>query len=117
MTSSVGVVLAMVVVMSGGGSYAQQISNPCKGGMVNRIFTPCVNFITSSSGNGRSPTRECCSALKSLTSDGVDCLCLLVTATVPFKIPINRTIAISLPRACNCWKNQEYTNSENKKWQ
>ncbi|OIV91497.1 hypothetical protein TanjilG_26466 [Lupinus angustifolius] len=88
----------MVVVVGGAASYAQQISTPCNTGMVNRLFTPCVNFITSSSGNGTSPTTECCSALKSLTTDGVDCLCLLLTATVPFKIP---TIAISLPNACN----------------
>ncbi|CAL0300745.1 unnamed protein product [Lupinus luteus] len=102
MTSFVGVVvLAMVVVVGGAASYAQQISTPCNTGMLNRLFTPCVNFITSSSGNGTSPTTECCSALNSLTSVGVDCLCLLVTASVPFKIPINRTIAISLPRACN----------------
>ncbi|GAU49791.1 hypothetical protein TSUD_46080 [Trifolium subterraneum] len=60
-----------------------------------------MSFLTSSSANGTSPTTQCCTALKSLTSSGMDCLCLLVTASVPFKIPINRTLAISLPRACN----------------
>jgi hypothetical protein len=28
-------------------------------------------------------------------------LCLVVTGSVPFGVPINRTLAISLPRACN----------------
>lgn len=78
-----------------------QINTPCNPSTISTLFTPCMGFLTGSSANGTSPTTECCGALKSLTSSGMDCLCLLVTASVPFKIPINRTLAISLPRACN----------------
>ncbi|KAF7806874.1 non-specific lipid-transfer protein-like protein [Senna tora] len=84
-----------------GGPARAQISTPCNASMIN-VFTPCMNYLTNSSSNGAtsSPTSQCCDSLKSLTAGGMDCLCLLVTASVPFKVPINRTLAISLPRAC-----------------
>nr|TKS03503.1 hypothetical protein D5086_0000155000 [Populus alba] len=63
-------------------------------------FTPCINFITGSTNNGSSPTGSCCSSFKSLLSTGMDCACLLITASVPLQLPINRTLAITLPRAC-----------------
>uniref|UniRef100_A0A7N0V800 Bifunctional inhibitor/plant lipid transfer protein/seed storage helical domain-containing protein n=1 Tax=Kalanchoe fedtschenkoi TaxID=63787 RepID=A0A7N0V800_KALFE len=77
-----------------------QITTPCTAPLTNMV-TPCMNFLTNSSGNGTSPTAGCCNALKSLTSTGLDCVCLLLTASVPFQLPINRTLAASLPRACN----------------
>ncbi|CAK9160683.1 unnamed protein product [Ilex paraguariensis] len=64
-------------------------------------FTPCMNFITNSSTNGTSPSSNCCNSLRSLASNGTECLCLIVTGNVPFQLPINQTLAISLPRACN----------------
>ncbi|XP_050266167.1 non-specific lipid transfer protein GPI-anchored 16-like isoform X3 [Quercus robur] len=76
-----------------------QIRTPCTTSMINS-FTPCFNFITGSSNNGSSPTSECCSSLQSLTSTSVDCACLVLTANVPV-LPINRTLALSLPQACN----------------
>ena len=93
-------VLAMFMVITGAPAYAQ-ISTPCNVSVLSTFFTPCMNFLTSSSANGTSPTTQCCSALKSLTSGGMDCLCLIVTGSVPFRIPFNRSLAISLPRACN----------------
>ncbi|XP_034686180.1 protein YLS3-like [Vitis riparia] len=86
----------MVVIMPVQG----QISTSCSASMISS-FTPCINFVTNSSGNGTSPTADCCNALRSLTSTSMDCFCLIVTGSVPFQIPINRTLAISLPRACN----------------
>ncbi|KAF3457109.1 hypothetical protein FNV43_RR01766 [Rhamnella rubrinervis] len=77
-----------------------QISTPCSASVLTTSFTPCMNYLTNSSGNGGSPTAECCNSLKSLSSSGMDCLCLIVTGSVPFQIPINRSVAISLPRAC-----------------
>ncbi|XP_022138534.1 non-specific lipid transfer protein GPI-anchored 2-like [Momordica charantia] len=77
-----------------------QINMPCSASMLSS-FTPCLNFVTNSTGNGTSPTADCCNALRSLASGGRDCLCLIVTGRVPFQIPINRTLAVSLPRACN----------------
>ncbi|KAL0459509.1 UNVERIFIED_CONTAM: hypothetical protein Slati_0578100 [Sesamum latifolium] len=64
-------------------------------------FTPCLNYVTGSSGRGSSPTEDCCNSLKSLMNDGMDCACLIVTGNVPLSIPfINRNLAISLPRVC-----------------
>uniref|UniRef100_A0A803Q1B3 Bifunctional inhibitor/plant lipid transfer protein/seed storage helical domain-containing protein n=1 Tax=Cannabis sativa TaxID=3483 RepID=A0A803Q1B3_CANSA len=77
-----------------------QVSTPCNASMISS-FTPCMNFVTNSSSAGTSPTSDCCNALKTLTSSGMDCLCLIVTGSVPFQVPINRSLAISLPRACN----------------
>ncbi|TQD99287.1 hypothetical protein C1H46_015076 [Malus baccata] len=62
--------------------------------------TPCANYITGSTSNGGSPTAGCCSSLKSLMGTGMDCACLLITGGVPVQLPINRTLALSLPRAC-----------------
>ncbi|RLM65130.1 non-specific lipid-transfer protein-like protein [Panicum miliaceum] len=31
----------------------------------------------------------------------LDCACLILTGNVPFSLPINRTLAISLPRICS----------------
>ncbi|ESQ47597.1 hypothetical protein EUTSA_v10021547mg [Eutrema salsugineum] len=62
---------------------------------------PCMGFLTNSTSNGTSPSSDCCNSLRSLTTGGMGCLCLIVTGTVPFNIPINRTTAVSLPRACN----------------
>ncbi|KAF9682906.1 hypothetical protein SADUNF_Sadunf05G0156600 [Salix dunnii] len=89
-------ILSTLLVISVNG----QINTPCTASMISS-FTPCVNFITGSSNNGSSPTTGCCSTLKSLMSNGMDCACLLLTASVPVLPPINRTLAISLPRACN----------------
>lgn len=77
-----------------------QINTACSPSALTN-FTPCINFITNSTANGTSPTTDCCNALKSITASSTDCFCLIVTASVPFQIPINRTLAIALPRACN----------------
>ncbi|OWM74298.1 sulfated surface glycoprotein 185-like [Punica granatum] len=78
-----------------------QVSTPCSPAMISS-FTPCFNFITNSSANGTiSPSTDCCSSLKLLANTSVSCLCLIMTANVPIQLPINRTLAISLPRACN----------------
>ena len=76
-----------------------QISTPCTASMIGSV-TPCVNYITGSTSNGGSPTAGCCSSLKSLMGTGMDCACLLITGGVPVQLPINRTLALSLPRAC-----------------
>ncbi|KAI3954833.1 hypothetical protein MKW92_025284 [Papaver armeniacum] len=80
-----------------------QINTSCTASMISS-FTPCLNYITQSSGGNGSapatPSTECCSSLKSLASSGMNCACLIVTGSVPFQLPINRTLAISLPKAC-----------------
>ncbi|TYH27072.1 hypothetical protein ES288_A02G040200v1 [Gossypium darwinii] len=93
--------LAMALVAATVPVYGQRtINTPCTPSALN-IFTPCMNLLTNSSANGTSPTADCCNSLKTLTSSGMDCLCLIVTGSVPFRLPINRTLAISLPRACS----------------
>ncbi|XP_010485002.1 PREDICTED: non-specific lipid-transfer protein-like protein At5g64080 [Camelina sativa] len=77
-------------------SVIAQINTPCSPAMLSSA-TGCMSFLT---GGGSSPTSDCCGALKSLTGTGMDCLCLIVTAGIPINLPINRTLAISLPRAC-----------------
>ncbi|CAI9785680.1 unnamed protein product [Fraxinus pennsylvanica] len=78
-----------------------QINTACTSSTISS-FTPCFNYLTGSSGTGSSPPAECCSSLKNLTSDSMDCTCLIVTGNVPVSIPfISRPLAISLPRMCN----------------
>ncbi|XP_057965462.1 non-specific lipid transfer protein GPI-anchored 16-like [Malania oleifera] len=78
-----------------------QINTPCTTSMISS-FTPCLNFITGSTSNGSAtPTADCCSTLRTLTSTSMDCACLVVTGNVPLQLPINRALAFSLPRACN----------------
>lgn len=89
------IVAALVVVPVKG-----QITTACSASTLT-TFTPCMNLLANSSYNGSSPTADCCNSLKSLTSGGVDCLCLIATASVPFTMPFNRSLAIALPRACN----------------
>lgn len=76
-----------------------QITTPCTNTMITS-FTPCLNYLTGSTGTGGSPTGDCCGAVRSLMSTSMDCACLIVTGNVPFSLPINRTLAISLPKAC-----------------
>nr|DAD47904.1 TPA_asm: hypothetical protein HUJ06_017841 [Nelumbo nucifera] len=93
-TGVLGLVLATSAMLAHG-----QIVSPCTNAMISS-FAPCFNYITGSSGNGSSPTADCCQSLRSLMSTSMDCTCLVVTGNVPFQIPFNRTLAISLPRAC-----------------
>ncbi|XP_075516239.1 non-specific lipid transfer protein GPI-anchored 20-like [Primulina tabacum] len=81
-------------------SSGQTISTPCTSSMITS-FMPCANFITNGTVNSTTPPPACCTSLSSLMSNGKDCLCQITTGNVPFQIPINQTLAISLPRACN----------------
>ncbi|XP_023874958.1 non-specific lipid transfer protein GPI-anchored 20 [Quercus suber] len=91
-------ILAMIVVLII--PVYGQINSPCSASMISS-FSPCMGFVTNSSANGTSPTADCCNSLKSLTSGGMGCLCLILTGNIPLPMSINRTTAISLPRACN----------------
>ncbi|XP_009624880.1 non-specific lipid transfer protein GPI-anchored 21-like isoform X1 [Nicotiana tomentosiformis] len=86
-----------IVIMIFSIQVSGQINTACSAAML-RSFNPCINFM--SSGGSGSPTSACCQSLKELTSSGKDCLCLIVTGNVPFKVP-NRNWAITLPKACN----------------
>ncbi|GAB2294819.1 hypothetical protein Dimus_029014 [Dionaea muscipula] len=95
--------IAIVLVPAANSQAQAAAGSSCSYSMLITKITPCMNFLTNSTANGTSPTADCCSALASLTSSGTDCLCQLVSAgsALSSLIPINRTLAISLPRACN----------------
>ncbi|XP_020579835.1 non-specific lipid transfer protein GPI-anchored 2-like [Phalaenopsis equestris] len=77
----------------------QQISTSCTN-LLMKSFTPCLNFLTGSTngGGGGSPTSECCKSLGVLISSSTQCACLVITGSS--SLPINQTLAISLPRLC-----------------
>ncbi|EYU40905.1 hypothetical protein MIMGU_mgv1a020522mg, partial [Erythranthe guttata] len=76
------------------------ISTPCTSSVIT-TFTPCINYVTGSSGTASSPTKDCCDSLKSVMTNNMDCVCLIVTGNVPFSLPfLNANLAISLPRVC-----------------
>ncbi|CAN6203147.1 unnamed protein product [Urochloa humidicola] len=66
-------------------------------------FTPCLNFLTNSTNGGggsAAPTQECCRSLGELMSASTGCACLILTGNVPLGVPVNRTLAVALPKAC-----------------
>lgn len=94
------VLLTLVLSFSSFNIVNGQINTACTSSIIS-TFTPCFNYLTGSSGNGSSPTEDCCNSLKSSMSDSMDCVCLIVTGNVPVSIPFIRTLALSLPQACN----------------
>ncbi|KAL5210622.1 hypothetical protein ABZP36_006245 [Zizania latifolia] len=77
-----------------------QVSMSCTASLVT-TFTPCLNFVTGSTNGGGSPTQQCCGSLAEMIRTGADCACLILTGNVPFNLPINRALAMSLPKLCN----------------
>ncbi|KAJ4894310.1 Bifunctional inhibitor/lipid-transfer protein/seed storage 2S albumin superfamily protein [Raphanus sativus] len=94
------VIVALLAVLAFPVRSQQLPLSQCTPSMMTTVG-PCMSFLTNSTSNGTSPSSDCCNSLRSLTTGGVGCLCLIVTGSVPFNIPINRTTAVSLPRACN----------------
>ncbi|KAJ8426829.1 hypothetical protein Cgig2_025767 [Carnegiea gigantea] len=94
-------VLMVALLLQSLSAHAQVSSSLCTSSML-RSFTPCLNYLTqSSSSSGISPTADCCASLRSLISNGLACLCQIIMGGVPFRIPFNQNLAISLPRACD----------------
>ncbi|XP_009399346.2 non-specific lipid transfer protein GPI-anchored 20 [Musa acuminata AAA Group] len=77
-----------------------QITTACTAALISS-FTPCLNYITGSTNGGGSPTEDCCKALGAVVGSSKDCACLILTGNVPFSLPINRTLSISLPKMCD----------------
>ncbi|KAG5415545.1 hypothetical protein IGI04_003112 [Brassica rapa subsp. trilocularis] len=94
------VLVALIAVLAFPVRSQQPPLSQCTPSMMTTVG-PCMSILTNSSTNGTSPSSDCCNSLKSLTTGGMGCLCLIVTGSVPFNIPINRTTAVSLPRASN----------------
>jgi len=90
----------IAIAMSMSYMASAQITTACTSSLISS-FTPCLNFITGSTNGGGSPTSGCCDALDSLMTSSTDCTCLILTGNVPFNLPINRALAITLPQLCN----------------
>lgn len=86
---------------SGQGSGGGGVATSCTASLITS-FTPCLGYITNSSngGSGSSPTADCCQSLASVVSASTSCACLILTGNVPLGLPINRTLAVTLPKAC-----------------
>ncbi|CAH2053010.1 unnamed protein product [Thlaspi arvense] len=93
-------VVALIAVLALPVRSQQPPLSQCTPSMMTTVG-PCMSFLTNSTSNGTSPSSDCCNSLRSLTTGGMGCLCLIVTGSVPFNIPVNRTTAVSLPRASN----------------
>lgn len=61
-------------------------------------FAPCLNFITN---NTASPTADCCRSLAGVVNASASCACLILTGSVPLGVPVNRSLAVTMPKACN----------------
>ncbi|KAM0839969.1 hypothetical protein ACQ4PT_059969 [Festuca glaucescens] len=93
---AVAVLLLSTAAMSVSG---QAVATSCTASLIS-TFTPCLNFVTGSTNGGGSPTQQCCRAVAGVVRTAEDCACLILTGNVPFGLPINRTLAISLTRIC-----------------
>ncbi|XP_073136629.1 non-specific lipid transfer protein GPI-anchored 20-like [Henckelia pumila] len=82
-------------------TFGQMTTSSCTSSMIT-TFTPCVNFVANGTLNTTTtPPSACCTSLTSLMGSRKECFCQIVTGNAPFQIPINQTLAVSLPRACN----------------
>ncbi|XP_048536305.1 non-specific lipid transfer protein GPI-anchored 20-like [Triticum urartu] len=92
---SAAVLLALALPAPASGQAAS-----CTASLVSS-FTPCLGYITNST-SSTSPTVACCRSLSALVNASTGCACLLLTGSVPLGgVPVNRTLAVTLPRACN----------------
>ncbi|KAM3244315.1 hypothetical protein ACQJBY_055946 [Aegilops geniculata] len=95
---SAAVLLALALPAPASGQ-AGAAAPSCTASLVSS-FTPCLGYITN--GNSSSPTPGCCRSLSALVNASTGCACLLLTGSVPLGgVPVNRTLAVTLPRACN----------------
>ncbi|PWA95066.1 hypothetical protein CTI12_AA010770 [Artemisia annua] len=88
-------VLAMVLIVSlCGGAMAQ---SGCTSALIG--MSSCLNFIT---GNTSTPSSSCCSQLGNMVQSQPQCLCQVLNGNgINLGISINRTLALTLPGACN----------------
>uniref|UniRef100_A0A0E0AGE0 Bifunctional inhibitor/plant lipid transfer protein/seed storage helical domain-containing protein n=2 Tax=Oryza TaxID=4527 RepID=A0A0E0AGE0_9ORYZ len=106
---AVAAAMVAVVAMVAAPASGQAVAASCTASLITS-FTPCFNFITGSSGGGGgngtaagggAPTAECCQSVAAMINTSASCACLVLTGNVPLGIPINRTLAVTLPKACN----------------
>lgn len=92
-TIRIGLVLAVIGMLYSGGLAQSSCNN------VITNLASCLNYVT---GNSSTPSSTCCSQLANVVQSSPQCLCTLLNNNVPsIGIPINQTLALSLPGACN----------------
>jgi hypothetical protein len=96
---SAAVAVAVLLLSTAAAVSGQTVATSCTASLIS-TFTPCLNFVTGSTNGGGSPTQQCCRAVAGVVRTAQDCACLILTGNVPFGLPINRTLAISLTRIC-----------------
>uniref|UniRef100_A0ACD5WB97 Uncharacterized protein n=1 Tax=Avena sativa TaxID=4498 RepID=A0ACD5WB97_AVESA len=97
--AAVAVAVLLLLAASAASVSGQAVATSCTASLIS-TFTPCLNFVTGSTNGGGSPTQQCCRAVAGVVRTAEDCACLILTGNVPFGLPINRTLAISLTRVC-----------------
>ncbi|WZZ43135.1 hypothetical protein YC2023_039394 [Brassica napus] len=74
----VTIVVALLAVLALPARSQQPPLSQCTPSMMTTVG-PCMSILTNSSTNGTSPSSDCCNSLRSLTTGGMGCLCLIVT--------------------------------------
>ncbi|CAA7399191.1 unnamed protein product [Spirodela intermedia] len=97
---TVAVMVVVVAAAMARREVAAQSILACTVSMISS-FTPCVNYLTGSSNAQLAPTAECCGAFGGLLSSSTSCACQILTGSIPFGLPFNRTLALKLPSYCN----------------
>lgn len=93
--NNVGVNILVLMTMLWGTSMAQQ--SDCNNVLIS--MAPCLNYI---SGSSSTPSSSCCSQLTNVVQKDPQCLCLALNGGGrSLGININKTLALTLPRACN----------------
>ncbi|CAN6314920.1 unnamed protein product [Urochloa humidicola] len=98
--AAVAALVVAAVAMLAAAPASGQVVTSCTASLIT-TFTPCLNFVTGSTNGAGSPTQQCCGSLAEMVRTSADCACLIFTGNVPFSLPINRTLAISLPKLCS----------------
>ncbi|CAL4936423.1 unnamed protein product [Urochloa decumbens] len=98
--TAAALVVLVAAAMFAAAPASGQVAMSCTASLIS-TFTPCLNFVTGSTNGGGSPTQQCCGSLAEMVRTSADCACLIFTGNVPFSLPINRTLAISLPKLCS----------------
>ncbi|XP_057964811.1 non-specific lipid transfer protein GPI-anchored 5-like isoform X2 [Malania oleifera] len=86
-------VLILMTMLCGGATAQSSCTSVIMG------LSPCLNYIT---GNSSTPSPSCCSQLTAAIQSQPQCLCSLLNGGgMSLGIPINQTLALALPGACN----------------
>eukprot|EP01018_Ginkgo_biloba_P038676 Gb_11754 [translate_table: standard] len=88
----------VVLMVAGVVAQAPAPSSDCTSAITS--LAPCLSYVSSGS-NDTTPGKECCTALSTVVSTRVLCLCQVLSTNNTLGLPINRTRALALPSACN----------------